>query len=448
MNTLWAQLREVRRYPAAIVGLAMIGLTVLLAIYAVVAIPYAEAIRLWQGGEEVWGDNPRLAPPAWINLFKRQKLPPTLVLDSRERPDAKERVTHDDGTADVLIRFVFDYDYDAFPHELKLVYLSQYEEVPPFVNVLWRTPDGREFWLRSLTVQREREVYTLRDDHDLAAQLGGLPPEVGLLADPLADGSRPLKGRYEVEIEGLVFEPDADLDARLIMYGRVHGVAGTDHLRRDLRLALLWGTPVALIFGLLAAVGTSIATLVVAALGAWYGKWVDGAIQRITQVNIILPTLPILIMVGIFYSRSLWVILGIVVLLGIFSSGILVYRAMFLQIKEAPYIDAARSYGASNLRIVFRYLLPRAIPILIPQFVVVIPSFVFLEATLAVLGLGDPVIPTWGKILNDAYSNGALYNGYYYWVLLPSMLLMVTGLGFAMLGFVLDRIFNPRLREQ
>jgi peptide/nickel transport system permease protein len=76
----------------------------------------------------------------------------------------------------------------------------------------------------------------------------------------------------------------------------------------------------------------------------------------------------------------------------------------------------------------------------------VIPTFVFLEATLAVLGLGDPIIPTWGKLIDDARANGALFQGNYYWVLEPSLLLMVTGLAFAMVGFALDRIFNPKLR--
>jgi peptide/nickel transport system permease protein len=76
-----------------------------------------------------------------------------------------------------------------------------------------------------------------------------------------------------------------------------------------------------------------------------------------------------------------------------------------------------------------------------------VPAFVFLEASLAVLGLGDPVLPTWGKIIEDANTNGALYRGYYYWILEPAVLLMITGLGFAMLGFALDRIFNPRLRD-
>jgi peptide/nickel transport system permease protein len=84
---------------------------------------------------------------------------------------------------------------------------------------------------------------------------------------------------------------------------------------------------------------------------------------------------------------------------------------------------------------------------LIPGLVSAVPAFVFLEASLAVLGLGDPVLPTWGKIIQDANSNGALYRGYYYWILEPAVLLMATGLGFAMLGFALDRIFNPKLRD-
>jgi peptide/nickel transport system permease protein len=96
---------------------------------------------------------------------------------------------------------------------------------------------------------------------------------------------------------------------------------------------------------------------------------------------------------------------------------------------------------------IFVYLIPRMIPLLIPALVAAVPAYVFLEASLAVLGLGDPVLPTWGKVIQNAFADGALYRGLYYWVLEPAALLMITGLGFAMLGFALDRIFNPKLRE-
>jgi peptide/nickel transport system permease protein len=90
--------------------------------------------------------------------------------------------------------------------------------------------------------------------------------------------------------------------------------------------------------------------------------------------------------------------------------------------------------------------MPRLAPILLPQFVTVIPTFVFIEASLAVLGLGDPVLPTWGKIIYDARVNDALLLGHYYWIVQPSILLMMLGTGFALVGYSLDRIFNLRLR--
>ena len=103
-------------------------------------------------------------------------------------------------------------------------------------------------------------------------------------------------------------------------------------------MALLWGAPVALSFGLIAAVGSSLTTIMLAAAAVWFGGWVDWFIRRINEVVMILPLLPILIMVGLFYSRSIWVILGVVIALGIFGSGILSYRSMFLQVKESGYI--------------------------------------------------------------------------------------------------------------
>ncbi len=289
-------------------------------------------------------------------------------------------------------------------------------------------------------------TYRFSQDSKLQRRLGGVNPQHALFLPKGDKNAKPFKGTYNLKLSVVTFEPDSTMDAEFVMHGMVYGVAGTDHLRRDLKIALLWGLPVALAFGLIAALGTTVTTMVISAIGTWFGGWVDELIQRITEVNLVLPLLPILIMVGTFYSRSIWVILGVTILLSIFGGAIKTYRAMFMQIKELPYIEAARASGASSLRIILVYLVPRIIPLIIPQLVVLIPTFVFLEASLAVLGLGDPVLPTWGKIIQDAQQNGALYKGLYYWVLEPAVLLMITGLAFAMLGFALDRVFNPRLR--
>jgi peptide/nickel transport system permease protein len=444
MKTIWEGLKQVTKYKSATLGLAIIGLLVAIAIYTVIAIPYSEAIAKWRGGEGVWRENPRNAMPSWVNLFPGVNLPKTIVLDSGSA--TKEVNPMGKATTEVKMTFSFEYNYDAFPKEIALVFSPKYETKEPFVALTWITPDGREFDIGAEGVS-ESEWMVISNDNELIRRLGGVHPEIGLFADPNARKPQPLKGTYTVVVDSYLFEEGADIDAKLIVYGRVHGLAGTDHRRRDITLALLWGTPIALAFGFLGALVTSVTSLIIAAVGVWYGRWVDAVIQRITEVRMILPVLPILIMLGTFYSKSLWLMLGAIIVLSIFGSAIKTNRAMFLQMKTAPYIEAAQSYGASNLRIVFRYLVPKAIPLLIPSFVIMIPSLVFLEASLAFIGLGDPVLPTWGKVLHDASTAGALYKGYYYWVLEPAFLLMLTGVGFTAMGFALDRIFNPRLRE-
>ena len=434
-------LLELRRYPSAVAGLAIIGLLVGISTYTVIAIPYHDAIRLWRGGEQLWLENPRNARPVWMNLLPGVNLPRTLVVSSASAPRHEEPVGG--GVRRITMSLPFDFSSRGFPQELAIFFDAAFATAAPHVTVGWRRPDGSVIRLTELAVE-SKGIYRISSDQHLQQELGGRP-EVMLFADPSAP-QQPLGGRYELVLDGFLFEEGSRLEARLIVYGQVHGLAGTDHQRRDLMIALLWGTPIAMAFGLLAAVGTSVSTLVIAAIGVWYGRWIDVLIQRVTEVNLILPGLPILIMIGTLYSRSIWVILGLVIILGVFG-GIKGNRALFLQIKEAPYIEAARVYGAGNLRVVLRYMLPRVIPVLVPSFVTAIPSFVFLEATLAVLGLGDPAVPTWGKVLEDAYRSGALFVGYYYWVLEPAALLMVSGLGFTMLGFALDRVVNPRLRE-
>jgi len=444
MKKLRNTLKELTAYPSAVVGLLIIICLVGISIYTLIALPYSEAVQLWRGGEEAWYNYPKTAGPAWTNIFRGQSLPETIVVSTEDGTVVKTTEPVSEDMTEISYSFVFDYPYDGFPQEISLFIDSEFQDKNPHVNVAWITPDGRE--IRIGSVQAESSMsYRISQDKNLERRLDGQAPEVALFADP-ENPDVALQGTYTMEISAMVFEEGSDVDAEFVIYGQVHGLAGTDHRRRDLMIALMWGTPIALTFGLLAAVGTTVTTMVISGVGTWFGGWVDEGIQRVTEVNMILPLLPILIMVGTFYSKSIWLMLGVLILLSIFGGAIKTYRAIFLQVKEAPYMEAAKAYGASNSRMIFSYLLPRIIPMLIPQMVVLIPTFVFIEASLAVLGLGDPTVPTWGKIINDARSSGALYQGLYYWVLEPSLLLMITGLAFALLGFALDRVFNPRLR--
>jgi peptide/nickel transport system permease protein len=458
MGSLKDLFLELAKYPSAVFGLAIIVALICTSIATVILIPYEEAIALWRGEHNVWYQNPKKAPPEWVNLFRREDLPKTLVMDSRHavpKPAAnpseagavsKSVSVVSEGMTEILLSFHFDYPYGGFPQDLGLYLEAQYDKKKPQASLILLAPDGRETRLGTFSMQ-PTHTYYVSQDKTLQRKLDGQSPQKALFSDPAGDGSVALKGPYELRVIGLVFEEGADLDAELVLFGQVHGVAGTDHERRDLTVALLWGMPVALSFGLLAAVGTSASTIIIAGLGVWYGGWVDNLVQRITEVNMVLPFLPVSIMIYILYSKSFWAILGVTVLLSIFGSAIKNYRAVFLQVKEAGYIEAAQAYGAGNRRIILRYLIPRIMPIMIPQLVILIPSYVFLEATLAFLEVSDPVLPTWGKLIVEALSYGT-HSGDYHMVLEPAALLMLTGFAFAMVGFALERIFEPRLRER
>jgi peptide/nickel transport system permease protein len=449
MRKVLPVLRELTRYKSALGGLIILSFIVGLAIYAVITIPYGEAVRLWRGGEEMWRYNPVNAKPVWVNYFTPQKLPKTLILTSMEDAEIREEPLGKTSKK-VFITYTFDYQADVPPSELAIVYKPKFKKKGPLVSVTWTTPDGREIKFGRMSIKSVSGSgsfwYPISLDKQLIKQFGDQKVEEGFFNDP-HDERKVLKGKHRVEITAYLFEPGAWIETELVIYGTVHGLAGTDHRRRDIMIALLWGTPVALSFGLAAALGTMITSIIIAALGAWFGGWADSLVQRLTEIRMVIPTLPILIMVGMFFSKSIWTILATLLILNIIESSIKSYRAIFLQEKHAPYIEAAKSYGARNLRIVFRYLIPKIVPMLVPAFVLAVPGYVFLEAALSVLGLGDPVLPTWGKLLSDAQGKGALFQGHYYWVLEPAFMLMLTGFGFTMIGHALDRIFNPKLRE-
>jgi peptide/nickel transport system permease protein len=436
---------ELRRYPTALAGLSIIFILLGSIVYTVRTIPLDEAIELWRADAGVVQENPRNARPVWFNYFREQKHPETIVMDNRDGAGEKTVTVLPEFT-EIVLTYTFDYYYDTFPQEPMIYFYVQREARLPLTTMTWTTPDGREIRIGQQS-PRTGQLYRFSEDSRLMRRLGTVSPQLGLFADPNASEPVPLKGEYQLEIHTLMFDEDAEFDAKFILHGTVHGWAGTDSRRRDLSVALLWGIPIALSFGLLAALGTTVLTMIIAAVGVWWGGWIGGLIQRLTEINMVLPVFPILAMYTAFFTMRIWEVLGLAVLFSIFGSSIKTYHALFLQVKESSYVEAAQAYGASNMRIVLYYLVPRVIPVLIPQIMVLVPTYVFLEAALAFLGLSDIYLPTWGKVINDAHMAGALLSGHYYWILQPAVLLMLTAFAFAMLGFALDRIFNPRLRQ-
>ncbi len=436
---------ETRRYPTAIAGVVVILALTVLSIYTLAFIPYDDAVRYWRGEPRDLYANPVNAHPVWENLFRKDKQPATLVLDSRKGDGQREEVMLSASQHNIVLTYPIEYTADGFPQDLVIYMSARYRQKQPLVSLYWGTPDGREIRLTNFTML-PNQSYAVSQDDRLRRRLRADDSIIALFTLPEGETSRAQKGQYTLKVDGVFFEEDVDLQAEVILHGQVHGLAGTDHRRRDLMLAVLWGAPIALAFGLLGAVGTTLSTMFLASIGVWFGGWLDEIIQRITEIVMILPVLPIALMVFYIYSKSIWAILGVVILLNLFGSAIKNYRSIFLQIKESAYVEAARVYGVGNLRIITRYLIPRIMPVMVPQLVILVPGFIFLEATLAYLGVSDIYLPTWGKVIKDAITIGA-FQAHHYWFIIPIALLLVTGLAFAMLGFSLDRVFNTRLKD-
>lgn len=436
-------LREFTRYPSAMLGSLLILLLVVLAVHTLVTLPYDQAVLAWRADRAEFYRMPRNARPAWFNWFRVKKLPETIILPGDGGSFSRTVTVRDDGSQVIADVYAFDFPYHEAPQDLELNFSATYREKKPFVALTLVTPDERRIVIDSFSVQGQWLYSMLNDER--AQRRFGKDPLLTLFSAPGSEETLP--GPYRLEIVTVTFEKESTVSSELLLLGKVYGVAGTDFRRRDLGVALAWGAPVALAFGLLGAVFTSILSMLLAAISAWNGGWIDQLIQRLTEINMILPSLPIAMTVFFIYSKSIWVILAVVVLLNILGGTLKNYRAIFLQVKQAPYIEAAQAYGASDAQLIWRYLVPRVVPLLIPQLVVSVPGFVFLEATLAFLRVSDIYLPTWGKTIYEAFDYNALQYDQY-WILLPIGMLLLTGLAFSLLGVALDHILNPRLHEK
>jgi peptide/nickel transport system permease protein len=453
--------REVLGTKSGVFAISIIVVILSLSVAAILYMPF-KVVEEWNN-PLFWQGLPRLAAPSWVSPISGRRLPQTIVLSERDFLKYNYTVGLV-GVKYITLIADFDYTYDGFPSELSTVLRAEYAKNRPLIDLKLRRPDGLEVVLFHGVLSSQINTLYLSVDEDTKARVldfilsvGSekprfVYPEVALFAVTGASMSDPaearvLKGKYQLRIDVTAGEGD-DVDAELRVYGQVYGLAGTDSKRRDLVVGLVWGAPVALAFGLSAAVMTSVCQALVGALSAWYGGIVDELIQRATDVYMIIPFLPILITVSVVYRIDISTLLLIVVLLSLLGGMTKTSRSMTLQVMREQYIEAALSYGASRPRILLLYIMPRLIPYIIANIVLSVPAFVFLEAALSLLGLGDPRLPTWGKIIGEAYEGGAAVHGLWWWILLPSALIVLTAAAFAFLGYALDNVINPRLRER
>jgi len=476
---------EAIRMKSGIVGFAilisLLAVTVVIPVYA----PY-DIVRQWSN-VNYWLDNPRVAAPEWTQIFTGKEEPKTTTLASSTFRYVEVRTTIDAEGQVFNLTLInasrkFFWTFDGFPSELSMEITAFFpgntSDVPgesPLIQIFWNRPDGQYVLLLQRTIPAREfnlpTTYHLSTDSDVIGNIRDwvqregvispgnvsqayIRPETVLFAkmdshqlDP-QEAANLLTGEYQVVVSYTGFSLVDTVRPDLTIYGSVYGIAGTDFSRRDLMTGVLWGAPVALAFGVTAAVVVVLIQAILGAFSGWYGGPIDEFLQRASDFYLIIPILPILIMIALFYTPGIWAILFVVVAFSIVGSTTKVVRSIVLQIREEQFIEAAQSYGASRGRILFRYIMPRIMPYTFALVALSVPAFIFLEASLSFLGLGDPVLPTWGSIIGQAYNEGALFYGWWWWVAFPTIGIVYTTVGFALMGYAFDKVLNPRLREE
>ena len=222
---------------------------------------------------------------------------------------------------------------------------------------------------------------------------------------------------------------------------------GTDHHGRELWVRMVWGAQVSLMVGVAATfVSMLIGTLVGIAAGHFTG-WVGGLLMRIIDFFLVLPALILAIVLSAVLSRG---VLTIIIAIGVTSwaGTARVVRAQTLTVESRDYIHRARALGAGHWHIIIKHLLPGVMPLVLANTTLTVGSAIIAESTLSFLGLGDATQQSWGTILKNAMDISAATSGYWWYVVIPGLAIVLVVLAFTLMGRAVESILNPTLRSR
>ncbi len=222
---------------------------------------------------------------------------------------------------------------------------------------------------------------------------------------------------------------------------------GTDNLGRSVWAQFVWGARISLLVGLAATVIAIVIGSLVGIVAGYFGGWPSSILMRLTEWFLVIPFLPLAIVLAAVLGPSVW---NVILVIGVTSwpATARVIRAQVLSLKERLYVERSRALGASGRHVMNRHVLPNVSPLILANLTLTVPVAILSETTLSFLGLGDPTRASWGKMLDEAFSAGALTRNAWWYYLPPGLGIMLVVLSFVLIGQALEEILDPRLRER
>ncbi len=241
------------------------------------------------------------------------------------------------------------------------------------------------------------------------------------------------------------YNPDT-IDIKNILVGpSLSHILGTDDLGRDVLSRMIWGGRISLEVGFIAVGIATIIGVILGAIAGYYGGWVDSIIMRAVDIMLSIPTIFLVLAVIAILEPS---IVNIMVVIGLTSwmEPARLIRAEFISLKEREFVIAAHALGAKDFRIIVKHVLPNGLSPILVSATMGIGGAILIESALSFLGLGvQPPTPSWGSLLSAGKDNIEIA----WWLsLFPGLAILLTVLGYNLLGEGIRDALDPRQREQ
>jgi peptide/nickel transport system permease protein len=221
---------------------------------------------------------------------------------------------------------------------------------------------------------------------------------------------------------------------------------GTTQTGQDVFAQVIVSARASLEIGFAAGLLATVVSVLIGITGGYLGGVVDEAFSLLSNVFLVIPTLPLVIVISAYVKANGLLSLVLIIALTSWAASARVLRAQTLSVRSRDYVLASRATGERAWRIVLVEIVPNELPIIVSQFIFAVVFAILTQAGLAFLGLGDVNLLTWGNMLYYAQNDQALQVGAWWWFVPPGLCIALLGMGLTLVNLGLDETLNPALR--